>query len=153
MTVRLSATVNQTAAGLTAIEAELGQEAQVKVEAVLIDTLNNEQSTAIGGSASNQFVPHRAIVHLEDVGAGAAATGDFQLTMGTSAGGTQILPATAMTGVKDLNDRLAIAITGLTDPIAANSTLYVKVTTADSTAGAAHKVDVYFEGEVFTSGT
>jgi hypothetical protein len=115
-------------------------------------TLNNEQSTAIGGSAASEFVPLWAIAHLEAVG-GAGATGDAQITIGTSAGGTQILGATALTTLKDLNDRFVISLNGLTDTIPANSTIYVKVTTKDTSAGVGHLIDVYLLGETFVSGT
>jgi len=131
---------------------ELAQSERVKVAAVAIDTLNDEQSTAIGGSAANEYVPSKIVGHLEAVG-GVAATGDAQITVGTSAGGTQILPATPLTGFKDLNDHFEIVISGLTDQITADSTLYVKCTTADTTAGAGHLADFYIVGEIVVSGT
>lgn len=118
-----------------------------------LETLNNEQSTAIGLAAGDEFVPIYAILHLEDVGAGAAAAGDAAITIGTSAGGTQILPATTLTGLNALNERFVIPIAGLTAAIAANSTIYCKITTADTTAGAGHLLDLYLIGETFTSGT
>jgi hypothetical protein len=126
---------------------------RVRVTGLTINVLNNEQSTAIGGSASNEFVPLFAIAHMEAVG-GAGATGDTQITIGTSAGGTQILGATALTGLDGLNDHFLIALgAGLTTTLTTDSTIYCKVTTKDTSAGAGHLVDVYIVGYVFVSGT
>lgn len=130
---------------------ELAQEQRVKVSTLAMDSVN-EVSQAIGGSAANEFVPTEIVVHLEDDGAAGGATGDMQITVGTSAGGTQILGATATTNLDTLNDRFTIAITGLTAAIAADSTLYVKATTRDTTA-VGYTCDIYIRGQVFVSGT
>jgi len=170
MTIRLSSTKTIDAAEATALTThrtsagtdhadvvsattELGQSERVAVTGLQMETLNNEQSTAIGGSGTDEFVPHAIIFHVEDVGAGAAANGDMQVTVGITPGGTEILGATALTNLKDLNDRYVVLITGLTDAIAGDSTLYVKNTTADTTAGAGHLCDAYILGETFVSGT
>jgi len=139
-------------ADVASATAELAKEEIVLVSAVAIDTLNDEQSTAIGGSSGNQFKPTYIEFHLEAVG-GAGATGDAQITVGTSAGGTQILTATTVTNMKDLNDTFGVSVTGLLDPIGADSTLYVKCTTADTTAGAGHLMDAHITGEIFPTGT
>ncbi len=163
MTLRLSLTKNLSAAEAVALtthrgsvgtdHANLAAKPRVLVAGLTIDVLNNEQSTALGLSAASEFVPRYAIAHLEAIG-GAGATGDTQITIGTSAGGTQILGATALTGVDGLNDRYVIALaTGLTATLTADSTIYCKVTTKDTTAGAGHLVDVYIVGETFVSGT
>jgi len=132
---------------------ELGELERIAVTGVHLEILNNEQSTAIGGAAANEFVPRFIIFHMEDVGVGAAANGDAQVTVGITPGGTEILGATALTNLINLNDRFVVAITGLTATMPANSTLYVKVTTADTTAGADHLCDAYVLGSVFVSGT
>lgn len=120
------------------------------VTGLAIDTLNDEQSVALTGVATDQFMPLVAIVHMEDVGAGAAAAGDFEITIGISSGGTQILTATACTGVIGVDTKLAIDLTGAAKvAMPADSTIYVKVTTADTTAGAAHLANCYIVGETF----
>jgi len=126
---------------------------RVLVAGCELETLNDEESTAIGGSAANEFVPIALIFHIEDVGGGAAAAGDAEVTVGTSSGGTQILPVTVLTALNTLNERFVVPIAGLTAAISADSTIYVKVTSADSTAGVGHLLDCYVVGETFTSGT
>jgi hypothetical protein len=132
---------------------ELAESDRVLVVGCEMETINNEQSTAIGGDAANEFIPTALIFHVEDVGAGAAANGDIEVSVGISTGGTQILVATTLTNLISLNDRFEIAITGLTNTIPANSTLYVKVTAADTTAGVGHLMDTYIVGKIFVSGT
>jgi len=168
MTVRFSTTKNIDTAEATALTThrtspgtdhsnvvanttELAPSLRVKVAGLAMDSVN-EVSQAIGGSASDQFVPVKVIAHLEAVG-GAGATGDMQITIGTSAGGTQIKGITPLTNLKDLNDHMEIGVAGLTDSIAADSTIYFKATTKDTTAGAGHLVDLYVVGEMFASGT
>ena len=125
----------------------------VKVSDLVIRTLNNEQSTAIGGSAANQFVPMYAIVHLKAVGAGAAANGDLAISIGTAAGGTQIKAAGVATGLTGLNSKFVFDLTGAVKAaIPCNGTVYAKVTTADTTAGIGHLADVYLYGEVVVGG-
>ena len=144
-------TLHRSSAGID--HADVAEKPRVLVAGLTIDILNNEQSTAIGLSAGSEFVPRFAIAHLEAIG-GAGATGDTQITIGTSTGGTQIIGATALTGVDGLNDHFLIALaTGLTATLTADSTIYVKVTTKDTSAGAGHLVDVYIVGETFVSGT
>jgi len=144
-------TTHRTSVGVD--HTNLAVKPRVLVAGLTIDVLNNEQSTAIGLSAANEFVPLFAIAHLEAIG-GAGATGDTQITIGTSSGGTQILTATALTGLDGLNDHFLIPLgTAVTATLTADSTIYCKVTTKDTSAGAGHLVDVYIVGEVFVSGT
>jgi len=126
---------------------------RVLVPGLTINILNHELSTAIGLSAGSEFVPRIAIAHMEAI-SGAGATGDTQITIGTSAAGTQILTATALTGLIALNSHFIIALgTAVTATLTADSTIYCKVTTKDTSAGAGHLLDVYILGEVFVSGT
>lgn len=125
---------------------------RLAITGLAVDTLNDEVSAALGGVAADLFVPQKLIVHLEDVGAGAAATGDFEITVGTATGGTQILTATACTNCKDLNDCFTIAFAGLQDAIAGNATIFVKCTTKDTSAGAGHLADAYLIGELIVAG-
>lgn len=124
---------------------------RVVVTSVAVDTLANEQSTALTGAATDEWVPLYAIFHMEDVGAGAAATGDASVSIGITSGGTEILAGSALTGLVNLNSHYKIEITGLTEAIPGDSTIYVTVTAADSTAGAGHLVDAYIVGESFLS--
>jgi len=126
---------------------------RVLVAGCELETLNDEESTAIGGSAASEFVPTLVIFHIEDVGVGAAAAGDATVTVGITTGGTEILPTTTLTGLNTLNEHFSVPVAGLTEAITADSTIYCKVTSADSTAGAGHLLDCYVVGETFTSGT
>ena len=140
-------------ADVVAATTELAESDRILVAACQMETLNNEQTANIGGLITDEYVPTAIVFHVEAVGVGAAANGDIQVTVGTTPGGVDILPITALTNLISLNDRFTVAITGLTDTIPANSDLYVKVTTADTTAGAGHLMDAYFEGTIFVSGT
>jgi hypothetical protein len=151
--MRLSPLVNFDAADNAAMVTKLALADRVIVTGCEMETLNNEQSTAIGGVAANEFVPELIVFHVEDVGSGAAANGDIQVSVGNSSGGTQILVATALTNLISLNQHFIVAIDGLTNTILANSTLYVKVTTKDTTAGAGHLLDAYILGTIVVSGT
>jgi len=133
--------------------AVLAEDERVLVAGCEMETLNNEQNTAIGGSAANEFVPSEIVFQVEDVGVGAVANGDVEVSCGITTGGTEILPATTLTNLIALNDRFVAVITGLTATIPADSSLYVKVTTADTTAGAGHLMDAYIKGTIFVSGT
>lgn len=143
---------NAEGANLAEVLNDAGERLRVRVQNVAINTLNNEKSVALGGVASKQWAPTHAIVQMVDVGAGAAATGDFEITIGITSGGTQILAATACTGVIAINTKLVIDLSAVVKPaLPASSTVYVKVTTADSTAGAGHLADVYLVGEVIAT--
>lgn len=138
-------------AALTTLYSTVGARKQVTVEDLAIDTLNDEQSTAIGEASTVQFTPTHAIVHMVDVGAGDAANGDVEITIGTAAGGTQLLTATAVTGLSAINSRYVFDLTGtVRAAMPGNGTLFVKVTTADTTAGAGHLANVHIFGELVT---
>lgn len=151
--MRLSPTVNHDAVDNAAMVTKLALADRIKVTGCEMETLNNEQSTAIGGAAANEFVPELIVFHVEDVGAGAAANGDIEVSVGTTTGGTQIMVATTLTNLISLNQRYVAVIDGLTSTMLANGTLYVKVTTADTTAGAGHLLDAYILGTIVVSGT
>lgn len=68
------------------------------------------------------------IPHL--VPAGAAAS----ITIGASHAGTEILPATVMTGLIDMGQAFEVALTGLFPEIAGNALLHVTSTVGDGTA-------------------
>lgn len=122
---------------------------RVVVSGMEVETLNNEQSTAIGGAATDQWCPTTAIIQMVDVGEGTAANGDVQMSIGITAGGTQILAATALTNLIAINTKFVIDLSAVVKPaIPANSTVYVKVTTADTTAGAGHLANAYIYGKI-----
>lgn len=150
--IRMSPTLVVDAAGIEAMTTELAESDRVLVAGCQMDALNDEQTANIGGAAADEYVPTAIVFHVEEV-VGVAANGDIQVSAGITPGGTEILPATPLLNLISLNDRFTVAITGLTDTIPANSDLYVKVTTADTTAGAGHLMDAYFEGTIFVSGT
>jgi len=151
MTLRQSPTENFDAAEAAVMTTELAESQRVTVSTLAMDSVN-EVSQAIGGSAANEFVPVYAIVHLEDDGVAGGATGDMAITIGITTGGTQIITATVTTALTTLNDRFKIPFPGLTATIPANSTIYVKATTRDTTA-VGYTCDVYIQGQIFVSGT
>lgn len=125
-----------------------GAKGRVMIDSLAIDTLNDEQTANLGGDAADEFCPITAIIQMIAV-VGAAASGDFEITIGITPGGTEILGATACTGVIDENDKLPIDLSGVAlNSIPANSDIYVKVTTADTTAGAGHLARAYLVGEL-----
>ena len=125
---------------------------KIKVEDLAIDALNDEQTVAIGGSAGSEFCPITAIFHLKAVGA-VGATGNTEITIGILAGGTEVLAATTLTGLSVLNDKFIVDLSAIVKAaIAADGDIFVKVTSADTTADAGHLVDVHIIGETFTSG-
>jgi len=58
-----------------------------------------------------------------------------------------------LTNLISLNQHFVAVIDGLTSTMLADGTLYVKVTTADTTAGAGHLLDAYILGTIVVSGT
>jgi hypothetical protein len=112
-----------------------------------LQTLNDEQTAVLGGTAITSWVPTMAVVHIKAITG--AANGDAEITIGTTTGGTDILTATALTGVNALDEKMVIDLSGTVRPdILANATIYVKCTTADTGAGTALTADVYLYGEV-----
>jgi len=124
----------------------LGERVRVVVEDLDIVTLNDEQSVAIGGVASKQFTPVTAIVHC--TGVGGTLNGDAEITIGITSGGTEILTATAIT-VTALNDKFIIDLSAVKKAaMGGDATIYVKVTTKDTTGTAGSLANVYIIGEM-----
>lgn len=96
-------------------------------------TLNNEVAAALNGTAAKKFIPEG--IDFVITALSGAPAGDAIVTVGTTAGGTQILPATPLTGLNAVGETDPIVLTGIFPSIAGNATLYVKVTTADTGAG------------------
>jgi len=96
-------------------------------------TLNNEVAAVLNGTAAKKFIPE-GIDFVVTAITGAPA-GNAIVTVGTTAGGTQILPATSLTGLNAVGETFPVQITGILPSIAGTATLYVKCTTADTGAG------------------
>jgi hypothetical protein len=100
---------------------------------------------AVNGLSTDYFVPTNLTFRVTAAG-GAALNGNAQVTVGTSAGGTQILPATPLTGLSTIRTTFSIPIAGLVNvAIAGNSTLHCSVTFADTSAGTG-TAELYIEG-------
>lgn len=134
-------------ASLDALQTTVGVRLRAVAEDLELQTLNDEVSVALSGDSSDSWCPTMVIVNVKAITG--AANGDAEITIGTASGGTQILTATALTGVNTLGERIAIDLSGTARAsIAANGTIYVKCTTADTGAGTALTVDAYLYGEV-----
>jgi hypothetical protein len=92
-----------------------------------------ETTAALSGAAGQDFAPEQITIHLTAVGA--PLNGNTAITLGTTTGGTELLPATTLTGLTTLNQTFAIVLTGAFPAIAGNATLYLNVTSADTGAG------------------
>jgi hypothetical protein len=127
--------------------------ARVSVASIALDTLNDEQSAGIGGVSTDEFCPTLAVVQLTNAGSG-TPNGDAQITIGITTGGTEILAATALTGLVALNDKFLIDLTGaVQNSIPADSDIYVKVTTADTVGVTGITGTAYIEGQTFVAAT
>lgn len=99
----------------------------------------------INGISTDQFIPTNLLFRVTAVG-GAALNGNCQVTVGTGAGGTQILIATELTNLIALNSTFAIPIAGLiAAPILANATLHCSTVFADTSAGTG-TAELWIEG-------
>ena len=81
------------------------------------------------GDAAQQFTPTEAIFICETA---TALNGDTQITIGTTAGGTQILIATTLTGLTTVGEKFNIPLAGILPAIAGASALDITITSADS---------------------
>jgi hypothetical protein len=98
----------------------------------------------LSGSGGNQFLPKEIVFVCT---AGASLNGDVTITAGTAAGGTQLLPATPLTGLNAAGLILRIAMTGVMPNIAGNAALDCTVTIADTGGGASGTMTCYVIGE------
>lgn len=97
------------------------------------------------GISTDAFVPTTLVFRLT-AAAGAVLNGDATVTVGTSAGGTQILVATTLPGLTLINTTFSIPVAGpIAAAIAANATLHCSVTGADTSAGTA-TAELWIEG-------
>lgn len=119
---------------LTSVEAQATATIDMKVAGANVFTLN--------GNSTNQFIPKELVFVCATA---TALNGDIALTVGTSVGGTQILPITLLTGLNAVNEKYVISLTGLTPAIAGNASLDITVTTADT--GTSGTMTGYIRGE------
>lgn len=118
----------------------------VGVATAAIDVKAVAESTGdLNGLAAQDFAPQSVIVHLTAFGT--PLNGDAVIKIGTTTGGTEILPLTTLTGLNALNETFQIALTGNFPVIAGNATLYVNVTTADTGVGTG-TANVIIEGKL-----
>lgn len=113
---------------------------QSTIEDVDIGTLNDEQSVALGGSATKHLCPWQLTVHLHTVAG--SPNGDAAIRVGTSAGGSQILTDVVLSGVTTQHQTYSILLAGDMPVLTADSTIYCKVTTKDTGASASTLVNV-----------
>ena len=153
MTTRLSPTSNSrddiatNATDITTNATGLTTVAYVKADVAADLKAAVQTNAALGGDGSGHFAPQRIVVHLLTL-TGGALNGDAQITVGTSAGGTQILGATALTGLDAADDVFIIDLTGHFDAILDNATLHVEVTSIDSGGATGTTTTVTIEGRI-----
>jgi hypothetical protein len=101
-------------------------------------------TAVINGISTDSFVPTNLVGRLTAVAGG--LNGNLQITVGTSVGGTQILPATPLTGLTAINNTFSIPVSGLVAAaILANATLHTSTTFADTGAGTG-TLELWVEG-------
>lgn len=127
--IQVSNNVHETQ--LSTLEAAVVEGTHVGLQ---LQTLNNEVSAALNGTATKKFIPEG--ISFVVTAATGAPNGDAIVTVGTATGGTQILPATSLTGLNVVGETDPIVLAGVFPSIAGNATLYVKCTTADTKGGA-----------------
>ena len=113
---------------------------QSTVEDVDIGTLNDVQSVALGGLVITHLSPWRFTLHLHTLTG--APSGDAVIRIGTSSGGNQILGDTTLTGFDTLHKTFNVVMEGAAIALTGDSTIFVKVTTADTGAAAGTLVNV-----------
>jgi hypothetical protein len=101
-------------------------------------------AVALNGGASRAFLLKEAIFVCT---AGAALNGDVTVSLGTTAGGAEIMGATQLTGLDAAGETFRIAMTGEVVAIAGNDALDCTVTIADTGGGATGTMTCYLIGE------
>ena len=81
------------------------------------------------GAAAQQFTPTELVFQCLTA---AALNGDIEVTVGTAAGGTQILPITALLNLATVGQKFVVLVHGLIPAVAGASALDITVTTADT---------------------
>jgi hypothetical protein len=86
-------------------------------------------TAVLPSSASTLFVPSRILVTATSA---TGIIGDAKIKIGTTVGGSDILPEAAVTGLTALNKTVIFIVIDDVPPIACNATLYITVTSIDS---------------------
>lgn len=81
------------------------------------------------GAAAQQFTPTEIVFQCLTA---TALNGDIEVTVGTAAGGTQILPITALLNLATVGQKFVVLVHGLIPAVAGASALDITVTTADT---------------------
>jgi hypothetical protein len=93
-----------------------------------------QHTAVLSGLAADTFIPTHVVVQCSNA---EGMTGDAQITVGTAAGGTQILGATPLTGLTAQNGFIVIPVASqVYGALAANATLHFEITTIDTTVTA-----------------
>lgn len=109
-------------------------------------TDEHEHSAALNGAAGKLFLAtHVLIKSTVNVG---ALNADGVINIGTSADGTQLLAAQALTGIGAVGTARLIPLPAHGVVVAGNATLYVNVETAETGAGTL-EIDVFVVGRQF----
>jgi hypothetical protein len=98
-------------------------------------------SAALGGDGNKTFVPTTVIFTCRTA---SALSGDVQVRVGTSHGGTEVMGDTTLTALDTVDESYIVQLSGVKGPIANNATLYVQVTSADT--GTSGTMDATIEG-------
>jgi len=100
-------------------------------------------SAPVPHSVDFNFVPTRAVVRCRTA---TALAGDTSISIGTSAGGTQILASTPLTGLDAADETFLLdSLVAAISKIAGQATIYVKVTSVDT--GTSGTADVELHGD------
>ena len=83
----------------------------------------------LNGTAAQQFVPKEIIFECT---AGVALNGDVTVSVGTTPGGAELLPATQLTGLNAANEVFRIIMAGVMPNILGNAALDITVTIDDT---------------------
>lgn len=98
-------------------------------------------TAVLTGSALKLFVPLHTVITCTSAN---ALVGDAEITIGTTLGGTEILPATPITDVTHVGESTVVGMLGKFDAIAGNATIYYTVTKVDT--GVAGIIQIKIEG-------
>jgi len=101
-------------------------------------------AVALPGAATKAFVPREAIFL---VAADDTLSGDVAVSIGTSAGGAEIMAQATLTGLDGSGKSFRVDLTGLLPSIAGNASLDVTVESADS--GTSGTMTAYIIGDQF----
>jgi len=100
-----------------------------------------DYEAALGGDGTYQFIPTTVLVKID---AAVSLNADATIAVGTTAGGTDVLAATAITGATDVGKVFPVPLDAVQPLILDNATLYVSNPGADT--GTSGEATVIIEG-------